>query len=319
MPDFMLPGFSSEQPTHSNDYVFSSLTYEIKDKQSPLRKYFDSLVKDLRGLQRDYRVAAGPMLIDWTGVNAGTLGAAFDFAIRFRLDPMYDADVARSAFTTRPEILAGVDAVIRRAQLAATERSWNDLHASCWAIALFTEVYRVGLTAGSPLQAFLTDGEMDVDGLLAVVPNDASRELGDLMALAESRLLPALNGPFDLGPTFAGSAFCKADADLIASGCLLDLKTRIGERNARTKRCHDDLRNVDVYQMLGYALFDLDDEYGITRLGIYSSRYGHLTRWGIVDFIERIACRSVDIEEERARIRYLLSGETRGERKGQRG
>lgn len=312
MPDIMLPGFSMEEPTHSNDYVFSSLTYEIKDKQSPLRRYFNSLVKDLRGLQRDYRAAAGPMLIEWGGVNAGTLGAAFDFAIRFRLAPSYDAGVARSAFTSRPEVLAGVNAVIGRAQLAATERSWNDLYATCWAIALFTEVYRVGLTAGSPLRGFLSDAEMDVDGLLAITPEDASRELAELMVLAESRLLPSLNGPFDLGPTFAGSAFCKADADLIASGCLLDLKTRIGERNARTKRCHDDLRNVDVYQMLGYALFDLDDEYGITRLGIYSSRYGHLTTWGLVDFIERIACRSVDIEEERARVRYLLSGARKG-------
>lgn len=51
--------------------------------------------------------------------------------------------------------------------------------------------------------------------------------------------------------------------------------------------------------MLGYALSDFDDQYGITRLGMYSSRYGHMTTWDLEEFMDRIARRPVDVEAER--------------------
>lgn len=309
MSDEMLPGYSLDEPEYSPDYLFSSLTYEIRDKNSPLRQYFNSLVKDLGGVQRDYRSAAGPMLVGWSGVNAGTLGAAFDFTIRFSLDSHYGAEIARGAFGNYPEALDGVDAVIRRSQRAASTHSRDDLHSACWALALFTEVYRVGLTEGSPLREYLVEEDVDVDGLLAATPPAAMRELDELGRLAEARLLPVLAGPFHLGPTFAGSAYCKADADVIASGCLLDLKTRVGAPNRSSGLRHDDLRNVDVFQMLGYALFDFDDQYGITRLGMYSSRYGHMTTWDLEEFMERIACRPVDVEAERQKVKFLLTGQ----------
>lgn len=309
MSDCMLPGFALDEPDYSRDYVFSSLTYEIENPRSPLRRYFDCLVRDLRGLQSEYRSTAGSMLVKWSGVNAGTLGAAFDFVIRFRIDSAYDAEVARHAFTARPHALGGVDSVIRRAQIAAAEHAWDELYAACWALALFTEVYRVGLAKGSPLRGFLGDTGVDVSGVLAATPAGALVELADLRALAETRLLPSIEGPSHLGPTFSGSEFCRADADLVDSGCLLELKTTVGVRNSSMRPYYDPLPNTVVFQLLGYALFDLDNRYGIERLGIYSSRYGHLTTWQLSDFLERIACRPVDIEEERARIRYLLSGQ----------
>lgn len=60
--------------------------------------------------------------------------------------------------------------------------------------------------------------------------------------------------------------------------------------------------------MLGYALFDFDDQYGIDRLGTYSSRYGHMTTWDLGEFLERIACRPIDLELERQKVKYLLTG-----------
>ncbi|MFT4052611.1 MAG: hypothetical protein QM677_10250 [Microbacterium sp.] len=309
MSQALLPGFSDDAPNHIPGYVFSSLTYEIKDKRSPLRRYFDWLVRDLDDIQAEYRASGGAMKVEWSGITSCTLGAAFDFEIRFRLDSSYDAAVARSAFLQDPDALDGVARVADRAQVAARSASWDELHAACWALALFTEFYRAWSTAGSPLWAFLGAGEMDVDTLLAATPSEALTEMSMLATLAEDRLLPHLEGPFHLGPTFAGSKHCRADADVVAGGCLLDVKTRVGNPNRRTRTYHDALSNVDVYQMLGYALFDLDDRYSVTQLGLYSARYGHLANWDLVDFMERVSGRSIDLDEERSRVSFILTGE----------
>lgn len=62
--------------------------------------------------------------------------------------------------------------------------------------------------------------------------------------------------------------------------------------------------------MLGYALFDFDDQYGITRLGMHSSRYGHMTTWDLEEFMDRIARRPVDVEAERQKGEVLAHRET---------
>jgi hypothetical protein len=72
-----------------------------------------------------------------------------------------------------------------------------------------------------------------------------------------------------LGPTFAGSELIKADADLIAAGLLLELKT-----SAKLS-----LGITDLLQVIGYALLDFADAYRISELGIFSARYGYLATW----------------------------------------
>lgn len=108
--------------------------------------------------------------------------------------------------------------------------------------------------------------------LLALAPAAAVEQLGRFRAVFESALLPPLAnrpGTWAIGPTLAGSALIAADADLIAGGLLVDLKT--GKKLS--------LGVTDLFQLLGYALLDYDDEFGINSVGIFSARYAYLATW----------------------------------------
>jgi len=76
--------------------------------------------------------------------------------------------------------------------------------------------------------------------------------------------------------------------------------------NPRTGVRHDQAKGVELYHLLCYALWDLDDEYGITEVGMYAARYGILHRWSLDEFMGTMANRDVDLAEERSLIRNLL-------------
>lgn len=112
-----------------------------------------------------------------------------------------------------------------------------------------------------------------------------------------------------LGPTFDASVLCAAGADLIAGDLLLDIKTRAGHPNPGTGVRSDALPLDDIYQLLGYALFDRSDRYGIRRIGIYSARYGKLTTWDLIRALDLLAGEPVVLAEERETVWGLLGGQ----------
>jgi hypothetical protein len=132
--------------------------------------------------------------------------------------------------------------------------------------------------------------------------------MDELRALAETQLLPHLSPPFALGPTFDGSKYCQADADLIADGMLLDIKTRLGAKNRRTGARSESLARTDIHQIIGYALFDRSDRYHIDTVGIYSARYGSLITWKLAEVLDSLAGEPVDLAHERATVWQLLGG-----------
>lgn len=80
-----------------------------------------------------------------------------------------------------------------------------------------------------PLSQFRR-GAASRDDLLSIAPADAFDQLAGFRHVFETALLPALasrTGPWALGPTVAGSELMKADADVLAAGLLLDLKTSV--------------------------------------------------------------------------------------------
>jgi len=77
--------------------------------------------------------------------------------------------------------------------------------------------------------------------------------------------------PLILNPLFAGSGeIGGADADLIAAGCLIDVKTTVDPKFSKTRL---------LYQLLGYVLLDYEDAYRIRSVAIYLSRQALLVRW----------------------------------------
>jgi hypothetical protein len=117
----------------------------------------------------------------------------------------------------------------------------------------------------------------------------------------ETVLIPQLAarpGLWALGPTFTGSELMNADADLIAGGLLIDLKT--------SARKHS-LALVELYQIIGYALLDFDDEYHIEAVGIFSARYARLTQWPLASLLRDLAGHDVSLPQTRHSFRQLLA------------
>lgn len=229
--------------------------------------------------------------VDGGDADPATLGAAFDLQLRFLLDP------------------SDVPLVAAVAQNACRSGSYGEeLNRACWALALTTEVYRVGLIPGSPIAQLLNANQFTPEALLALTPAGALRQMDELRTLAGTQLRPHLNPPFALGPTFDGSNYCAADADLIAGGMLLDIKTRLGTKNPRTGVRSDSLPLSDVHQLLAYTFFDYSDRYKIDMVGIYSARYGSLITWNLAYVLNGLAGEQVDLARERALVWQLLGG-----------
>lgn len=186
--------------------------------------------------------------------------------------------------------------------VAGSEADSQLLARACWALALLTDLYRVGPAAGSPAMA-LASRSITAEKLLDLASPEAVEELRALRASAERVILPSLaarRGAWALGPTFAGSSLMNADADLTAAGLLLELKTGLGnKRRDGTRR--SSLEAPTIMQLLGYVLL----EFAIETVGVYNARYAHLAAWCLPELLAELAGRPVDLKKERVAFHQL--------------
>jgi hypothetical protein len=264
-------------------YPYRNLTSAVSDKQSPLRRYLETRFPHTRALQDEYKQHAGPLLVDGGRAAAGTVGGAFDFMVRFRLDPTYSAEIARVGFRLacrvqgaqeQPKVLAAVMTAASRAAADARSGGVADsrtrsLAQACWVLALCTEFYRAGPEISSPLTPMLANRRLKARALMELAPAQALDQLLALDAVAERVLLPQLDQPgrLVLGPSFDGSRFCSADADLIHQGLLVELKTGLGSLSPKTGTRYDMLKREHLYQLVSYVLFDRSDAYALDSMG----------------------------------------------------
>ena len=87
------------------------------------------------------------------------------------------------------------------------------------------------------------------------------------------------------------------DADLIAGGLLLELKVSAKPAS---------LAMTDTWQVLGYALMDYTDEFGITDVAVFAARYGYLATWNLEVLLSELAGMPVNVSELRTEFRELL-------------
>ncbi len=134
--------------------------------------------------------------------------------------------------------------------------------------------------------------------ILEVAEPEEVNEVMRLMAVARTSFDWEHAGNVVIGPIFAGSRYVGgADADLILSGLLLDIKT--------TEEPRKDFPNT-IRQLIGYALLDWDDEYGINGAGVYFSRQGKTVSWAMDDLIRRTATGTeVSLGEMRIKFKRL--------------
>jgi hypothetical protein len=271
-----------------------ALTWELEERSSPLRRHFEErfprrreVAAEVRELARGVETVRPAEPVPWALV-----GAAVDYAIRLALDPagapgpaLHGARLLVEAGALPADVVGELLAALPEA--ADEERRCR----LAYALALLDGVYR-----GRDLDA----RPRSLDELLALAPGAAVADLGELSALFRERLLPLCAGAV-LGPVFRGSADVGgADADLLAGGCVLDVKAvvdpgRIGKPSW-------------PWQLLGYALLDYDDELGIDAVGLYLARQGLVVRWRLAEYAGQLAGRPVELGDERRRLRELLLG-----------
>lgn len=307
----------------------SALTYEVKDRQSPVAAWLSATFPQHKEIQAQFRIAAGPQRIVMpAGVAPGTQGAAIDFWLRMLIDPQPSialplvgllsgrAPCMRAGKELLSELASGespqrtaaggVELRMRPAGFADRDDQW--WARVCYALALLVEVYRVGAVEHSRLMR-LDERSRAVD--LLDLANDA--EVADLIAmrdLAREQLMPALPaGPVATGMTFDGSADLNADADLIAGGMLIDFKAGQGgkPRADGTRACS--LGRTDLDQLLGYALMDYSDTFGLHTVGVYAVRFGYLAAWPLAELGQRMGGQPTGLADLRAQFAQILRTE----------
>ena len=303
--------------------IWGPLTAELNTKDSPVRRFLDERFSSgLREVQRRYR-QAGPALVvpsaDRAEANPGTVGTAADWLLRFMLHPRPSLALAAKGAVLCGRRSGMVEALIEIAEslgydpkvvldmrttdfmgpIDGNDVDPGQLARACCALALLTEMYRNPVVAmAGPLGRF-QGRRASARELLDLAPPVA---LGQIAAFGEvfaSKLLPQLArqpGRRVLGAEFTGSALIKADADVIAAGLLLDLKT-----DSKLS-----LGVTTMFQVIGYTLLDFDDAYQLTEVGIFSARYAYLATWDIGALFDELAGDQVSLPSIRREFRQLL-------------
>jgi hypothetical protein len=303
--------------------VLRPLTAELDSKDSPVRRFLDDrFTSGLRDVQRRYRQAGPPLVVasaDKREANPGTVGTAADWLLRFMLHPRPSLALAATgatmcgrrsgmidAFTEiaeslgyRSDALLVADATDFAGPIGGHDADPGQLASACWVLALLTEMFRNPMAAMmGPLERF-QGHRASANELLGLVSPAALGQLAAFRHVFASALLPELayqRGRWVLGPGFTGSALIKADADLIAAGLLLDLKT-----DSRLS-----LGVTTLFQVIGYALLDFDDAYQLSGAGTFSARYAYLATWDIGTLFDELAGHHVSLPCIRQEFRQLL-------------
>lgn len=297
----------------STPYLYRSLTSTLGDKTSPLLRYMRETFPKTLPVRREFKAASGEIVVPSMGSTASTVGTAFDVVVQYMLDPDRPPFEAVGFFTgDMATAVLEVAMTARNAVTTDADGSDEVFLRACWALALCTQVYRAGgIYPGSTLDRLIDSGRFDADALITLAPTEPDiAELNAVCMLAQERLFPRLDfmeGPVHLGPQFAGSEHCPADADLVVNRCLVELKCALGDKVDAPGGRVDYPAAKTIHQMLGYVLFDFDDEYELNSVALYSARFGTFVQWPLQDFLDRTAGRPVVLSEERAAVRALVT------------
>lgn len=276
---------------------------DVKDPKTSLGHYLRATFPNIKPIQAEYKTLAGDLAIDSLGANAGTVGTAVDLIVRLVLEP---DETPLSALTLFP-FNATYHQVVN--ELASIVGYSNDRHAAAraaWGLALCVNAYRATPAFAPLVPELVYNNDFTVDKMLEQADDAAVTELVALRELCNERLIPKLTGPYHLGPTFdlseAGPAQrIAAEADLIADGLLIDIKTTLAPKNKAGLR-PEVLKAENMYQLLGYALLDYSNKYKIDQMGIFSARYGTLATWPLERVTSLMSGIAFDISAARQEV-----------------
>jgi hypothetical protein len=286
------------------------LSKDVTDPKTSIGQYVRTTFPNMKPLQAEYKALAGDLVIDSMGANASNVGTAVDLIVRLVLEP---DETPMSALILYPFNEPYHQVVHELARLVGRSGDRELAARAAWALALCVSAYRAGAAWAPFVPDLVRSGGFTVDTMLEQADEAAVAELAALRELSEERLIPNLTGPFSLGPTFDLSKLgpnqrIAAEADLIAGGLLIDVKTTLAPKNKAGLR-PDVLKPNNVYQLLAYALLDHSNQYNIDRLGIFSARYGTLTEWPLERVTSLMSGRTFDFPAARQEVWDMMHQE----------
>ena len=267
-----------------------------------IRRFFYEKFPNTRGVVREANRALAqtqtvrPESPPGQSVPYGELGMAVDYRIRycFAITPYWElvafggADrhiLSRDSqyglsptlvwcFFEELERFVGQVDPCGRALQVFQERKLNRL---CFVLALFEQLFRIG---PHPKNLLFSQNNMStVAELLSIADELWIDDLCSLSNRFYDRYREHFSDPVHLNPIFEGSRdIGGADADLILNRCLLEIKTTVTPEITKTM----------LYQLIGYALLDYEDEYEIKKIGIYLARQATTLRWDLNELLDRL-------------------------------
>jgi hypothetical protein len=227
------------------------------------RSFAKSANRELRGGAEKEPCAVAPV----PGADAGLVGTAVGYVLSayLREDALQETvatNGARLLDRSVPNLEHSATAIERSAigrarELRPSQRDlaseeWSGLLRLCLLLARFEQTYRAGLPGARYLLPLVVQHRRDLDALTRAVATEPTR--ADLEALARATIEDHAHlrdsEALYLGPTFAQTVpLGGADADVIADGLLIELKSARAQIVGRT----------EAWQLLGYLLADTDD------------------------------------------------------------
>ena len=286
-----------------------SLTSALEDRNSTVREFFEErfpntkkVIGEKNSQLRRVETIRPPEEVSRDAL--GTIGTAFDYRMRYHLvvTPSEKlvawkgasiaagniAEVRETTILGRSTLteesvenffsdLDGLLANVKPSKIHPSLQQERLLLRYCVALALFEQIRRAGpkVIPTSPL--FSIRENPSTEELLSLAEECW---IDDLYALTQgmARICDATTFRNVIpNPTLSGSSYVGgADADLILDNCLLDIK------------CSINIKKLQLYQVLGYVLSDLHDEYAIERAGFYMARQCQPVIWDLDDLIGRL-------------------------------
>lgn len=184
------------------------------------------------------------------------------------------------------------------ARQALPAANWRELCRLCLLLAWLERGYRAALAPAAILERVDTARTLDEWMSQLVSPVDLQGlELLGRVALQDHEDV-RYRRPLIANPTFTlSAALGGADADLIAGATLLDFKSTATIRI---------VGNLDLWQLVGYALADHHDEYAIAEVAISALRWRGRVTWPLESLLGQLAGAPLSIADARSEFATVL-------------
>lgn len=280
-----------------------SLTSHLESRDSPVRRWLEERFPETRSVTREanrqLRGGEQTCLIPRAvGADPGLVGTGLDYLLRacLRVTSIeetvathavqmlsQDPSIGIRAIEVEREAVTGIKR-LSPGRRDLTDSEWREVCISCLVLARFEQFFRIGPIPAveerliAPLRRCL--GLDDFVPLALTLTTIQDLELVGRSAWEEHRGW-AHARPLVLNPKFEQSrALGGADADLIVGRLLIDLKATTTPGI---------VGRFELWQLLGYALADTEDKFGIREVGIAALRWCSSISWPLKDLMHELA------------------------------